>query len=96
MDEDHNDNQSLIPSVVMEETNATDMQNHATLSQTDDLEKQLITLLKKIKPEVLKPELQHESSDSYMHGTQVSQLGLFSKGEETSFDRAREKAPYKG
>ena len=31
-----------------------------------------------------------------MLGTQVSQLGLFSKGEETSFDRAREKAPYKG
>ena len=72
MDEDHNDNQSLIPSVVLEETNATDIQNHGTLSQTDDLEKQLITLLKKIKPEVLNPELQHESSDSYMHGTQVS------------------------
>ena len=66
MDEDHNDNQSLIPSVVMEETNATDIQNHGALSQTDDLEKQLITLLKKIKPEVLKPELQHESSDSCM------------------------------
>jgi len=77
MDEDHNDNQSLIPSVVMEETNATDMQNHATLSQTDDLEKQLITLLKTIKPEVLKPELQHESSDSYMLGTSEPTRPIF-------------------
>ena len=95
MDEDHNDNQSIIPSVVREETNATDIQNHGTLSETEDLDQQLITLLKKIKPDVLKPELQHESSDLYILGTQVSELGPFSNGEETSFERVREKAPYK-
>ena len=96
MDKDHNDNQLLIPSVVREEISATDIQNHGTLSKTNDLEKQLITLLKKFKTEVLKPELQNESSDSYMLGTQVSQLGPFSNGEETSIDRVREKALYKG
>ena len=31
-----------------------------------------------------------------MHGTQVSQLGPFSNGEETSFDRARDKPLIKG
>jgi len=77
MDEDHNDNQSFIPSVVREETNATDIQNHGTLSQTDDLEKQFITLLKKIKPDVLKPEIQHESSDSYMLGTSEPTRPIF-------------------
>ena len=46
MAEDHNDNQSLISSMVSEETNATDSHNFGTLSQTDDFEKQLITLLK--------------------------------------------------
>ena len=96
MAEDHDDNHSLISSVVREETNATDSHNLGTLSQTDDFEKQLIILLKKINPEVLKPELQNESSDSLMLGTQVNQLGPFSNGEETSFDRVRGKAPYKG
>ena len=53
-------------------------------------------MLKKSNPEVLKPELQNESSDLYMLGTQVNQLNPFSNGEETSFDRVRGKAPYTG
>ena len=96
MAEDHDDKESLISFVVREETNATDSHNLGTLSQTDDFEKQVITFLKKSNPELLKPELQNESNDSYMLETQVNQLGPFSNGEEASFDRVRGKALYKG
>ena len=56
MDEDRDDSQSLTSSVVREETNATDRHDHGTFSQADDIEKQLVTFLKKLS-QLLKPEL---------------------------------------
>ena len=77
--------------MIRKERNATDSHNHGTLSKADNFEQQLITLLKKIQPRVVKLEPQNEENDSYILGAQLNQLDPFSNGEETSFDRVRGK-----
>eukprot|EP00794_Sanderia_malayensis_P000865 gene865-159_t len=102
MDQDHDYDQSKIPCVEREKTiNVEDSHKSGTVSQTEDLEPQLLAYLRQLKPEILKPELRNESYDfnpnSFVISTQPAPYVSPSyDGDETSLDKMRGQAPYKG